>query len=146
MSSEESPEERTPDRSFPSAASTLSLSSPPSPASTFSLSSPGWEEMALVAAWVFGAYLRVWEIGAQVVMGGLAGVLFFDESLTFWLMAGIGLTLVGTRLLLAELVDDIGEDEAGRVAVGDHARVEWWIERLGGLPAGHERHPHDPAL
>jgi drug/metabolite transporter (DMT)-like permease len=36
---------------------------------------------------------------SQVVMGGLAGVMFFDESLTFWLVAGIGLTIVGLMLV-----------------------------------------------
>ena len=36
---------------------------------------------------------------SQVVMCGLAGVLFFGESLTYWLVAGIGLTLVGLMLV-----------------------------------------------
>ena len=36
---------------------------------------------------------------SQVVMGGLAGMLFFGELLTFWLAAGIGLTIVGLMLV-----------------------------------------------
>ncbi len=29
----------------------------------------GWQWPALATAWVFGAYLRIWEMGSQVVMG-----------------------------------------------------------------------------
>ena len=36
---------------------------------------------------------------SQVVMGGLAGVLIFGESLSVWLVAGIVLTLVGLALV-----------------------------------------------